>query len=127
MFPEDRNQILIRLENLSDLFDGSPTTSPHFNVLKYATDLYKNNNGGTAPTSVVISERTLSNNQSMDEMKENKFKWKSADSSNSRTAEPFENDSKTYDNVQLQPQRIRLFRVSYNTEAPTMDAQILTE
>lgn len=127
MFPEERNQILIRLENLSDLFDGTPTTSPHFNVLEYATNLYKSNNDGTVPTSVVISERTLSNNQSMDEMKENKFKWKSADSSSSKTAEPFENDSDTYDNVQLQPQRIRLFRVTYNTDTPAMDAQILTE
>ena len=45
MFPEDKNQILIRIENLADLFDSSLSETPHINVKKYAENLYANMNG----------------------------------------------------------------------------------
>ena len=127
LFPEHQNQILIRLENLSDLFDGVPTETSYFNLLDYATEFYKANNGGATPTSIDIHERTLSNNQGMDAMKANKFKWKSVDSSNSRLAQAFEADADDFSQVQLQPQRIRLYRVVYNSDSAAKDPQILTE
>ena len=67
-FPESKNQVLIRIENLSDLFDGTPTETPTFDLLGYATALFKSANGGVAPASVDIAERTLGNNQDYAEM-----------------------------------------------------------
>ena len=62
-FPEERNQVLVRLENLSDLFDGpAPEETPTFDLQAYAVSLYKSANGGVEPASVTITERTLSNN-----------------------------------------------------------------
>ena len=79
LFPEARNQILIRLENLSDLFDGTPEQTEYFQLEAYAKQLYSRANRGTQPSSVTISERTLSNNQAMTDMLEEKFHWKSTD------------------------------------------------
>lgn len=91
-FPEDRNQVLIRLENLSDLFDGpAPEETPTFDVQSYAVSLFKSVNGAD-PASVTITERTLSNNQDMQTMLDNKFKWKSSDSANSRMASAYPSD-----------------------------------
>ena len=123
-FPEARNQVLIRLENLSDLFDGTPEETPTFDLQAYALSLYSSANEGATPASVTITERTLSNNQDMKTMLDNKFKWKSADSANPRLAQPYPEDpSET--TIALQPQRIRLFRVQYT--ASSEDTQILTE
>jgi len=61
-FPEARNQILIRLENLADLFDGAPAEDLTFDVYQYALEMYTQNNGGVAPASIDIVERTISNN-----------------------------------------------------------------
>lgn len=77
MLPEERNQILVRLENLSDLFDGAPESTPFFHLQGYASNLYAKVNGGKAPTSIEITERTLSNNQDMVEWQKEKFHWKS--------------------------------------------------
>ena len=116
--------MLIRLENLSDLFDGTPEETPTFDLQAYALSLFSSANAGAKPASVTITERTLSNNQDMKTMLDNKFKWKSADSENSRLARPYPEDpSET--TVALQPQRIRLFRVQYT--AASDEAQILTE
>ena len=62
LFPEARNQILIRIENLSDLFDGTPEQTEYFQLEENAKELYSRANSGTQPSSVTISERTLSNN-----------------------------------------------------------------
>ena len=85
-FPEARNQVLIRLENLSDLFDATPAETPTFDVEAYATSLFKSANDGVAPATVTITERTLSNNQNMKTMLDNKFKWKSVDTPNAKMA-----------------------------------------
>ena len=72
------------------------------------------NNGGKAPLSVQIIERSLTNNQDYSEMLENKFKWKSADGEEPRLAQPYPEDpSKTV--IALQPQRIRVFKVVYSS------------
>jgi hypothetical protein len=52
--------VLIRLENLADLFDGAPAETPMFDLRKYALDLLAANNGDDMD--VRITERTLSNN-----------------------------------------------------------------
>ena len=76
--------MLLRLENLSDLFDGVPTSGPTFDIYSYAIELFKSNNQGQAPEAVDITERSLSNNQNYSTMIQTKFKWKSADGANPR-------------------------------------------
>lgn len=61
MFPENKDQILVRLENMSDLFDGAPSSTPFFDLKQFALDLYAANNDASQ-VSVKISERTLGNN-----------------------------------------------------------------
>ena len=76
LLPEGRNQILVRLENMSDLFDGAPETTPYFDLGSYAANLYTKANGGATAGSIEITERTLSNNQDMAEWQKEKFHWK---------------------------------------------------
>ena len=40
LFPQDRNQILVRLENMADLFDGTPASTPMFDLNQYALNLF---------------------------------------------------------------------------------------
>ena len=61
-FPQSKSQILVRLENIADLFDGAPAQVPYFNLKQHATQLYALANAGTQPTGVTITERTLGNN-----------------------------------------------------------------
>ena len=114
LFPEARNQILIRLENMSDLFDGSAESTQYFDLDAYAEELYSRANRGTKPGSVTIVERTLSNNQAMADMLVEKFHWKTVDPASKVT---YPDD--TSDGYALQPQRIRLFRVFYDTQQPS--------
>lgn len=67
LFPEAKNQILVRLENLSDLFDGTPAETSYFNLEAYVSDLYALSNDGTKPTDIKLTERTLGNNQDFTE------------------------------------------------------------
>ena len=110
-FPEARNQVILRLENLADLFDGAPSATPMFDVHAYALALFKSANSGAAPANMEITERTLSNNQDFATMQANKFKWTSADPAESRLAQDYPKDDG--DSIALQPQRIRVFRVVY--------------
>ena len=112
LIPEARFQILIRVENLEDIFDATPETYTTFDVHKYADYIYKNANDGWPAGSITIEERTLSNMQDMETMKSNKFKWNSEDDDNVHLKQPYPEDESAT-NVTLQPQRIRLFRVTY--------------
>jgi len=40
LIPEGRNKILIRVENIADLFDGAPAATPQFDIRSYACSLY---------------------------------------------------------------------------------------
>ena len=116
--PQERNKILIRLENIADLFDGTPSETPYFDLQTYARELYSHSNDGQMPHSVKIVERTLGNNQDYEDMEKSKFKWKSTDEA-SPVIWPVDNET----GIALQPQRIRLFFVEY--EATAEDFKIL--
>ena len=112
LLPEKRNQILIRLENMSDLFDGTPESTPYFDLQSYATNLYAKVNRGEASPSIDITERTLTNNQNMVEWQKEKFHWKSQGGDS-----PVKYPADKADGVvAMQPQRIRLFRVKYDVK-----------
>ena len=63
LFPEAKNQILIRLENIADLFDSAPQKTPYFNLEQFANNLYASVNSGQSPHDVSFTERTLGNNE----------------------------------------------------------------
>ena len=69
LFPEAKNQIVVRLENIADLFDGEPASTPDFNLRTYANHLYALVNSGDDLADVTITERTLGNNQDFAEWK----------------------------------------------------------
>lgn len=75
LFPREKNSILIRLENLADLFDGTPEATPMFNLEQYATDLFTYNNPSIQGVQVQITERNLSNDRDYDQMVQEKFAW----------------------------------------------------
>lgn len=60
LLPSGRNDMLIRLENLADLFDGTPGDTPMFNLKQYCLNLFAANYGGQVQLD--IKERTLSDN-----------------------------------------------------------------
>ena len=64
---------------MSDLLDGTPEQTEYFQLEAYAKELYSRANSGSQPSSVTISERTLSNNQAMVDMLEDKFHWQTTD------------------------------------------------
>ncbi len=74
LMPDGHNRILIRLENMSDLFDGTPAETPMFNLKSYAEDLFTFGNGDIV-FDMKITERSLSNNQDYSEMAAKKFAW----------------------------------------------------
>ena len=114
LFPQAKNEILIRLENLADLFDKTPESAPQFDLGSYATNLYMASSGkeGMFALGVTITERGLSNNQDYEDMLKAKPVWKTVDGPSNVT---YPADEKPNSIVALQPQRIRLFRVQYST------------
>jgi hypothetical protein len=60
---------------------------------------------------VSITERTLTNNQDYDEMMKEKFAWKTVDGPSPVV---YPADATPNQVVALQPQRIRVFSVTYN-------------
>ena len=59
-------------------------------------------------------------------MKQNKFQWKSQDGANPRLAQPFPEDESD-NNIALQPQRIRVFRVHYKATRSEEGGQEITQ
>ena len=123
LFPQDRDQILVRLENLADLFDGAPAETPMFDLEQYCLDLYAAQNPKQPKAAVHIRERTLTNNQDYEEMARKKFAWATT-SGPSKTTYPA--DEKVNSIVALQPQRIRLFAVHFEAH-PENQAELFLE
>lgn len=78
LLPEGRNRMILRLENLADLFDGTPASTPQFDIKSYAENIWSANSSSPVPN-IKITERTLGNNQDYDEMVKNKFDWPNVD------------------------------------------------
>lgn len=123
-FIEDRNSILLRLENLADIFDSNgQLVYKSVNLQTLAEKLYEfaNNNEVTnADFTVAIQELSLTANQPVADVAANKIQWKTVDdsavSSKVESSEPFE----TATVVQLQQQRIRVFRLTYSSNSSSL-------
>ena len=91
MFPEARNQILIRVENIADLFDSSYGETSYFDIHSYASNLYVEVNDGELPQAMSVTERTLGNNQDWSDWQLKKLQWLS-ESTGVPATQPTDND-----------------------------------
>jgi hypothetical protein len=110
--PVERNKVLIRVENLADKEEDVKVV----NVTCIATAMWQSANilGTTAMAEPSITETTLSANMALAEMLERKMKWRTVDDETRRghkTSPSYGADPST---VQLEPQRIRQFKVDFN-------------
>ena len=106
------------MANIADLFDGSPSATPYFDLEGYALALFKQANNieptGNVDIKVELTERTLSNSMNYDEMNKTQWKTVTGDSDHVRPL-----DLSDEGKVALEPQRIRLFRAVYHQTVMT--------
>jgi hypothetical protein len=111
-----RYVILLRIENLADLFDDVKVTYKEVNVLEFVDDLFRLANslpiGSAKYWQSHIIEVPLTANQSLKQMQERKLKWSTEDSSPLPDLLPDFTDD--YTKVLFQQQRIRSFRITYS-------------
>lgn len=74
LFPAGKEEILIRLANIADLFDSVPRATAMFDLNSYATELYQRANTINANFAIEITERTLGNNKDFDQVE--RIQWK---------------------------------------------------
>jgi len=111
---------LVRLANIADLFDGKPSETPQFDLLAYAKALYIQANKGASPAEVTFTERTLGNNMDYETMTH--YKWRVRQGHELAGYEkPADADGK----VALEPQRIRLFSISYVSQKASTEDNVM--
>ena len=110
IFPQAQNLLLIRLVNYADKFDPQGAT-PFVNINSLATGLYQVANGGKLPMKIDITETSLSGNQAYTTMQANKIQWKGVD--DAKINPPNLPQDKSQDEIALEAQRIRVFKVMY--------------
>jgi len=118
-FIDERNSILVRLENLADIFDSNgQLIYKSVNLYTLAHKLYEfanNNEVTSADFSVAIQELSLTANQPIADVAANKIQWKTVDDSTVTSKVESSAVTETATVVQLQQQRIRVFRFNYST------------
>lgn len=81
LVPVAKNQIIVRLENLYDNFDGQSSYPSFINIQKYCRELYIEINK-KAPASVEIVETSLSSNAPLEQINQEKWQWQSIEDPN---------------------------------------------
>lgn len=113
LFLNDRNVILMRIENLMDSFDDFNGDVNYIKIalMELAEGLYTLVNGAGSECSVHIEEMNVTGSQTKDEVNARRIHWNTVDDNKSRQARDTED---TWDSIELQGQRIRVFTVYYN-------------
>ena len=110
MMPINKNSILVRLENIADLYDAGSATQ-YVNLL-LITALFADQNKG-AQCSFEFMEMSLSANMSLDELLKRKIHWKTVDDDSRPDLKKSKLDySVNQSMISLEPQRIRVFEIS---------------
>lgn len=128
-FPLAHNSILIRIENIYDVFDGEYPVY-HVDVMRVALNFFERVNSKlSARPFIEIVETDITNNMSVEEAEKVRAskKWKAEDdeeialklSQDPKLRDIYEGPKDdvsrgTYAGVALQPQRIRTFRITYS-------------
>lgn len=80
MFPMGKNQIMLRLENLQDKYVDGSIQSFDFDVRSFAENFFSEVNGGLEKLSYInVMETSLTGNQPINEVRENKIHWATVD------------------------------------------------
>lgn len=115
IFPQAQNQLLIRLVNYADKFDTQAGETPYPNIRSIAVALYQLANPGAAAPKVDITETSLTGNQPYSTMQGKKIQWKGVD--DGKITPPVLPADKSQDEIALEAQRIRVFKVQYTPVA----------
>lgn len=116
LFTMGKNKILMRVENIGDLFDTEVLKYTKVDLYSLAEDLFVLANLGQASAqNIDITEMSITANQPYAEMASKKVQWKTLDDSTitppgQGPADEVSDDSHV---VYLQQQRIRVFEVEY--------------
>jgi len=108
LYPMGANQILMRIENLADLFDGE-LQYQQVNVHQLAKEIFMIANNNEFNVKMMISETTLTANQLYSDMAHNRLKWKTVDD----PAPALDEIDFDFTRVKFQQQRIRTFKINY--------------
>jgi hypothetical protein len=120
VFPQKRNQLFIRVENLGDRFDtddvglSQASTTVNFNLDLFARNLFAQANAankGWNITNILYSELSLSGNQLYSESISSKTNWR-LQGMNNTVLNPFP-VATNFSQIELVQQRIRMFNVTY--------------
>jgi hypothetical protein len=110
-YPMDRNLLLVRLENIADLFDypsGSTLddTLTYFDLNQLARNLYQYANGNSYQLKAInIKEMQLTGITSQSDTYKSKYQWKGED--DGQVTEPVLPKDKPFNVVALSAQRVR--------------------
>jgi len=78
-FPLARNKIMIRLENIADIYDNATETSVQLKNLTLALYAYANSNKHQWYPEVWITEMSLTGNMPIEELRKRKIQWLTRD------------------------------------------------
>lgn len=99
---------MIRVDNLADNVSSDNTTAQYIDMQGLSGSLYSKMNADATLTSFTVEEYSLTGNQLMSNMTANKIAWNTTDSTTEPTI-PTDTDT----SFAFQPQRIRVFKVTY--------------
>lgn len=112
MFMMGRNSILVRVENIADIFNSNgEVIFQQVNIRELANQLFVYVNDCYIDFTVDIEELSLTGNQPYSTMSENKKRWLTAD--DETVIRNVRESIDTEDVIELQQQRIRVFNFKY--------------
>lgn len=114
VFPQGKQQVLLRVENLQDKFDSANTDVKYINLIEFSKDLWLSANQGNATASVpepVITETTLTGVELVEDAAVSKesLKGKLTQIQSNRGSD----DQNGMSGIALDPQSIRTFTVQF--------------
>jgi hypothetical protein len=116
--PLKKNTLIVRLENLADNHDLGETASTHRVAFKWLLEKMWDSANDANPVKVHqidIKEKSLTGNMDLKEMLDRKIKWKTVDDDLSLGGKMSYHFDGEY--VDLEPQRIRVFEVTFTPES----------
>mmetsp|Transcript_1042 Transcript_1042/g.1907 ORF Transcript_1042/g.1907 Transcript_1042/m.1907 type:complete len:131 (+) Transcript_1042:2891-3283(+) len=120
--PREAGKVLVRIENLADLYDSSNTAnlSQLVDVQKLGEALCKSANlrvdAASAPCSVKFRELSLTGNMDIEEMRSRKVQWMTRDD-HLDIRGPAERNLYFGSQVLVGPQMIKVYELSFETQS----------